>query len=182
MNRNCSPPRLIGKISSEEGQALSARLEEIGVTPSLEDMLPTSSGWDDEAARIQTFAGFLVIARRGERDPVALDIGRIMALPRGPRRLVVACREGEFPWLRDERLGRPLAGAVNYRGDWAAEWAAYGVDAREIVTAFTEGVNAYIRSLGGNLPPEYANLIQQYYINMSRGRPAAGSAPAPTPR
>src|SRR5437879_3035885 len=48
-----------------------------------------------------------------------------------------------------------LARAVNYRGDWAAEWAAYGSDAREIVTAFTEGVNAYIRSLCANLPAEF---------------------------
>ena len=48
-----------------------------------------------------------------------------------------------------------LARAVNYRGDWAAEWAAYGSDAREIVTAFTEGVNAFIRSLGANLPAEF---------------------------
>uniref|UniRef100_Q01TV0 Penicillin amidase n=1 Tax=Solibacter usitatus (strain Ellin6076) TaxID=234267 RepID=Q01TV0_SOLUE len=48
-----------------------------------------------------------------------------------------------------------LARAVNYRGDWAAEWAAYGSDAREIVTAFTEGVNAYIHSLGANLPREF---------------------------
>ena len=47
-----------------------------------------------------------------------------------------------------------LARSVNYRGDWAAEWAAYGSDTREIVTAFTEGVNAYIRSLGTNPPPE----------------------------
>jgi penicillin amidase len=48
-----------------------------------------------------------------------------------------------------------LARSVNYRGDWAAEWAAYGSDTREIVTAFTEGVNAYIRSLGANLPQEF---------------------------
>jgi len=48
-----------------------------------------------------------------------------------------------------------LARAVNYRGDWAAEWAAYGADTRAIVTAFTEGINAYIGSLGGNLPVEF---------------------------
>jgi hypothetical protein len=37
------------------------------------------------------------------------------------------------------------------------------------------------QALAGNLPPEYANLIQQYYINIARGRPATGSAPAPAP-
>jgi hypothetical protein len=36
------------------------------------------------------------------------------------------------------------------------------------------------QAFSGNLPPEYANLIQQYYINIARGRPAAGSAPAPS--
>ncbi len=48
-----------------------------------------------------------------------------------------------------------LARAVNYRGDWAAEWASYGADTRVIVTAFTGGVNAYIRSLGVKLPVEF---------------------------
>jgi penicillin amidase len=48
-----------------------------------------------------------------------------------------------------------LARAVNFRGDWSAEWAAYGPDTRAIVTAFTEGVNSYIQSLGGKLPPEF---------------------------
>jgi penicillin amidase len=48
-----------------------------------------------------------------------------------------------------------LALAVNYRGDWDAEWAAYGSDAKTIVTAFTDGINAYIRGLQGKLPPEF---------------------------
>lgn len=48
-----------------------------------------------------------------------------------------------------------LARAVNYRGDWAAEWAAYGADTRAIVTAFTEGINAYIRGLGADMPAEF---------------------------
>jgi hypothetical protein len=39
------------------------------------------------------------------------------------------------------------------------------------------------QAISGNLPPEYANLIQQYYINIARGRAATGSAPsAPPPR
>ena len=49
-----------------------------------------------------------------------------------------------------------LARAVAFHGDWAAEWAAYGPDARAIVTAFTDGINAYIRGLEGKLPPEFA--------------------------
>ncbi|HLK65877.1 MAG TPA: penicillin acylase family protein [Bryobacteraceae bacterium] len=48
-----------------------------------------------------------------------------------------------------------LARSVNFRGDWNAEWAAYGPDAKVIVTAFVEGINAYIKSLGGKLPPEF---------------------------
>ncbi len=40
-----------------------------------------------------------------------------------------------------------LARAVAFHGDWAAEWAAYGPDARAITTAFTDGINAYIKSL-----------------------------------
>jgi penicillin amidase len=48
-----------------------------------------------------------------------------------------------------------LARAVNYRGDWNAEWSAYGPDTEAIVTAFTDGINAYIRGLGGKLPPEF---------------------------
>jgi len=37
------------------------------------------------------------------------------------------------------------------------------------------------QAISGNLPPEYANLIQQYYINIARGRPATGGAPTPVP-
>jgi hypothetical protein len=37
------------------------------------------------------------------------------------------------------------------------------------------------QAMSGNLPPEYANLIQQYYINIARGRPASSAAPAPAP-
>ena len=48
-----------------------------------------------------------------------------------------------------------LARAVRFRGDWNAEWAAYGPDVREIATAFTAGINAYIRSLGGRRPLEF---------------------------
>src|SRR5690349_24761018 len=44
-----------------------------------------------------------------------------------------------------------LARAVAFHGDWNAEWAAYGPDAKAIVTAFTEGINAYIHALAGQI-------------------------------
>src|SRR5882724_1888590 len=49
-----------------------------------------------------------------------------------------------------------LARAVNFHGDWSAEWAAYGADTRSIVTAFTDGINAYVRRLNGKLPADFA--------------------------
>jgi penicillin amidase len=48
-----------------------------------------------------------------------------------------------------------LARAVRFRGDRNAEWQSYGPDTRSIVTAFTNGINAYIRALGGRRPPEF---------------------------
>jgi penicillin amidase len=48
-----------------------------------------------------------------------------------------------------------MARLVSYRGDWEAEWRSYAPDAREIATAFTRGINAYIRSLGGRRPLEF---------------------------
>ncbi|MCI0378871.1 MAG: DUF4175 family protein [Gemmataceae bacterium] len=36
------------------------------------------------------------------------------------------------------------------------------------------------QALSATLPPEYAGLIQQYYINIARGRPAAGNTPGAT--
>ena len=48
-----------------------------------------------------------------------------------------------------------LARSVRFRGDWNAEWQSYGPDTREIVTAFVEGINAYIKALGGARPLEF---------------------------
>ena len=45
---------------------------------------------------------------------------------------------------------------VQYRGRAGLEWARYGADARAIATAFTRGVNAWIRSVGDHLPEEFA--------------------------
>src|SRR5689334_5099546 len=48
-----------------------------------------------------------------------------------------------------------LARSVNFRGDWDAEWNAYGPGVKEITRAFTDGINAYIQSLEGKLPQEF---------------------------
>jgi penicillin G amidase len=49
-----------------------------------------------------------------------------------------------------------------YRGDMAAEWAAYGVpDAQAIVEAFICGINAYVALVEARpelLPPEFAAM------------------------
>ena len=48
-----------------------------------------------------------------------------------------------------------------YRGDMAAEWAAYGPEARTAATRFAAGINAYLDWLGRNpaaLPPEFGLL------------------------
>jgi penicillin amidase len=48
-----------------------------------------------------------------------------------------------------------------YRGDMMPEWAAYGEDAQDICTAFSNGINAGIDLVMAgvwSLPPEFANL------------------------
>ena len=51
-----------------------------------------------------------------------------------------------------------------YRGDMYREWLAYGSDAKAIATAFTNGINAYVRLIGEQperMPPEFALLGYQ---------------------
>ena len=48
-----------------------------------------------------------------------------------------------------------IARLVRYRGDWDEEWRSYSPDAKEIATAFTRGINAYIRSLNGRRLKEF---------------------------
>jgi penicillin amidase len=48
-----------------------------------------------------------------------------------------------------------IARLVRYRGNWDDEWRSYSPDARQIATAFTRGINAYIQSLGGKRPVEF---------------------------
>lgn len=48
-----------------------------------------------------------------------------------------------------------------YRGDMAAEWAAYAPDAEEICTAFVRGINAYLAEVEAGrapLPVEFARM------------------------
>ncbi len=51
--------------------------------------------------------------------------------------------------------GDRFARLLRYRGDMDAEWASYAPDAREIVTAFVRGVNAFIAQSRGRLPLEF---------------------------
>jgi penicillin G amidase len=48
-----------------------------------------------------------------------------------------------------------MALLFRFRGDWNAEWRSYAPDTRAVLTAFTNGINAYIRSLNGKRPPEF---------------------------
>jgi penicillin G amidase len=54
-------------------------------------------------------------------------------------------------YLSRDRIAR----LVRYRGDWDQEWRSYSPDAKAIATAFTSGINAYIRSLHSQRPPEF---------------------------
>lgn len=48
-----------------------------------------------------------------------------------------------------------IARLVRYRGNWDEEWRSYSPDAQVIATAFTNGINAYVRSLHGQRPAEF---------------------------
>ncbi len=54
-------------------------------------------------------------------------------------------------YLQRDRIAR----LVRYRGNWDEEWKSYSSDAKAIATAFTSGINAYIRSLHGQRPMEF---------------------------
>jgi penicillin amidase len=53
--------------------------------------------------------------------------------------------------LERDRLARSVA----FRGNWDAEWSSYGPETRVIVAAFTDGINAYIKSLNGVRPLDF---------------------------
>ncbi|HZR23615.1 MAG TPA: penicillin acylase family protein [Vicinamibacterales bacterium] len=44
---------------------------------------------------------------------------------------------------------------IQYHGDRAAEWTAYGPDAEAIATAFVRGINAYVSMARARLPEEF---------------------------
>src|SRR5205823_7113479 len=48
-----------------------------------------------------------------------------------------------------------IARLVRYRGNWDDEWRSYSPDAKAIAAAFTNGIDAYIRSLNGQRPGEF---------------------------
>ncbi len=54
-------------------------------------------------------------------------------------------------YLSRDRIAR----LVRYRGNWDEEWESYSPDAKAIATAFTSGINAYIRSLFSRRPLEF---------------------------
>lgn len=60
-------------------------------------------------------------------------------------------------YLEQDRAARLFL----YRGDMAAEWAAYAPDAQDICSAFVRGINAYIDLVGrepDRLPVEFTDL------------------------
>lgn len=61
--------------------------------------------------------------------------------------------------LGSSAVGRDrIARLLKYRGDMNAEYASYSADAREIVAAFTQGVNAYIAEVREHPPIEFELL------------------------
>ena len=51
-----------------------------------------------------------------------------------------------------------FARLLRYRGDLDAEWKSYSPDTRDIATAFTAGINAYIDAVESRLPIEFQVL------------------------
>ena len=54
-------------------------------------------------------------------------------------------------FLERDRYARLL----RYRGDWNAEWQSYSPDTRQILEAFTRGINAYIAKTKDRRPVEF---------------------------
>lgn len=58
----------------------------------------------------------------------------------------------------DAFQGDRFARLLRYRGDMDAEWKSYSPDTKAIATAFTSGINAYIKHAGKRLPIEFQIL------------------------
>ena len=54
-----------------------------------------------------------------------------------------------------------FARLLRFRGDMDAEWQSYSSDTKQIATAFTKGINAYIKHIGSKLPIEFQILGYQ---------------------
>jgi penicillin amidase len=54
-----------------------------------------------------------------------------------------------------------FARLLRFRGDMDAEWQSYSPDTKQIATAFTNGINAYIKHIGYKLPIEFQILGYQ---------------------
>ena len=54
-----------------------------------------------------------------------------------------------------------FARKLRYRGDMKAEWESYSPDTKQIATAFTNGINAYIKHVDTKVPVEFG--ILQYW-------------------
>ena len=52
-----------------------------------------------------------------------------------------------------------FARLIRYRGDMDAEWRSYSPDTKQIATAFTNGINAYIKHVGKKLPIEFQVVL-----------------------
>lgn len=57
--------------------------------------------------------------------------------------------------------GDTFARLIRYRGDMDAEWRSYSADTKQIATAFTNGINAYIKHSAKKLPIEFQILGHQ---------------------
>lgn len=61
--------------------------------------------------------------------------------------------------LGESALQRDIfARLVRYRGDMEAEWTSYSPDARQIITAFIKGVNAFIEQSSAHPPVEFTMM------------------------
>lgn len=67
----------------------------------------------------------------------------------------IACGETAELFGEESVPGDRFARLIRYRGDMDAEWTSYSPDTRDIATAFTDGINAYIAAVQGRLPIEF---------------------------
>jgi len=96
---------VLGDLAALHRRELEHRLEELDIVPTFLRELGMTRSWAETEARIRHYAGFLVIALPGPQDQVALDVGRLLSMPRGRDRLIVACPKDAFSTLTREVAG-----------------------------------------------------------------------------